>query len=703
MRRKILDKVSAATTYSKIITLLFFFSIGFLLLFAFLFYFIFNQEKKFHTHATAQYNNEVKALFNLNSEAYTSVISDITYWDEFVSFIHTRNLNWFNTSIANFIDAYKVDYIASYDLEGNFITKVSTSKIVTPKFIPQAVFKELYNKKFLKFYLKIPEGIVEVYGATVHPSSDPFKNKTKPSGYFFMVRLLDSNYFTNLEKISSSEIAFFDPKNFNDKDLSKTAIEYNLNDFSGQKIGSLLIERKINVDFETTKWLLFVAFFFFGITIVVYLYYAKKWSLKPLNLIKEILKTSSSGAIRELKHVKGEFYDIANLFEDNIYQKKQLEIAKKRAEESDLLKTSFLTNLSHEIRTPMNAIIGFTELLKNDQLPSAEKEEYMKVIHDSGDNLVSIIDDLVEMSKIDTNLIKPNFRSTDLDALMESVFQANKISIPQDKELEYKLINSSVKLIKRIIIDDVKFSEIVTNLIENAIKFTKKGFVIITYDVNLISKTITVTVKDSGVGIPKEFHQSIFKRFNRVENDFAIEVGGLGLGLSIANAYVELLGGKMHIQSEENVGSTFSFTVPFDFDTEYDKLMEGMKDLPERDDDDIVLIAEDDNINFMLFEKLMKNQKFRIIRANNGAEAVKAVTENPSIDLVLMDIKMPIMDGYEATVEIKKLRPDLPVIAQTAYSSSEEIEKIKESGFNGYIAKPIDKTKLFNLIASILS
>jgi signal transduction histidine kinase len=684
------------STFSKVISLITLVSAGLLVVVISLYFYTRVQEKEIFKSSNELYSNEIESLLKLNSDLYNSVIVDVTYWTEFVNFTKTKDLKWFNTSIASLIDTYKIEYLSVYTDKKEFITKVSTLKIKTKEFIPKEAFKRLYEKKIDKFYVKIPEGIVEVYGATIHPSDDPFKNKTNPSGYFFMVRLMDDDYFTNIEEICSSKIKFHTGKETANKTVFKIVP---LKDSNGKVVESLYFKRSYDIDFSITKRILLIIAIALVLSWLVYSFYAKKWSKLPVTLIKKILKDDDPSAISSLKNIRGEFRYIGVLFEENKNKTEQLEIAKAKAEESDNLKSSFLMNLSHEIRTPMNAILGFTDLLKNPDISEEEKKEYLDVINKSGNNLVEIIDDLVEMSKIDSNLIKPNDEFINLEELVYNQVKTLRI-LNKNKDVEFKFNEPKSSLNVNIITDGVKLKEILSNLILNAFKFTNEGFVILDCEINDQNQNITFKIQDSGIGIPDDFKENVFKRFSKISTKGISANEGLGLGLAISKAYIEMLGGKINFISQVGVGTTFMFSIPF-------KEAEGVKlekkafvPIISNDlgNEVIVLIAEDDNINYLLIEKIVKSFKCKVIRAKDGLEAVEICKSNSEIDLVLMDIRMPNLDGYEAFKKIREFNKELPIIAQTSYSFQEDLDKINELGFNGFISKPINKNKLYELI-----
>jgi CheY-like chemotaxis protein len=350
----------------------------------------------------------------------------------------------------------------------------------------------------------------------------------------------------------------------------------------------------------------------------------------------------------------------------------------------------------------MNAINGFTDLIINTDINETEKLEYLNVIEKSGKNLVSIIDDLIEMSKIDSNQITPNFTLVNLESCVNELYETIKVTIPK-KSIEFILIKSSLPAEFNIVTDDIKLKQVIINLLTNAIKFTDVGMVTFGYEIDEKNKLIHFTVRDTGLGIDENEHKNIFDRFKRVDSDVSIKVGGLGLGLAISKAYVELLGGTITLESKVGEGSTFYFSIPLQYaKVEHIMVRPINNHQITKSKNKLILIAEDDNINFLLFQKMMQHKNYEIIRAVNGREAVEVCLSNPNIDLVLMDIKMPIMTGYEAIEQIQPMRPDLTIIAQTAYSSSEDRAKIEEAGFTDYITKPLDRERLFELMTKYL-
>ncbi len=690
-------------TYPKILLLIFSSSVFFVVLYLALFYYTKQVEKQVFNNSMQQFTNEVNKLLLLDSKPIDVAIINDTGWDEFVDFMETKDTVWYNDNLANEIDTYNVDYLVAYDQNKNFVIHTTSPKIKSFDFIPKQAMTDLHNTELSRFYLKIPEGVVQVTGASIHPSEESKKNTAKPFGYFFVVRLLDKTYIEKLEELTSSQIQFVISAKDNVIGKHQIFTTIGLKDNQNRVVSMLLFARNFDVYFDNTMDILYFIIAAFFINFIVTLIYTKKWVFNPLGLITLILETGEKKAIKELSTTKGEFRYIGNLFEENNEQKTELIKSKLKAEESDRLKSSFLANLSHEIRTPMNAINGFTDLLINTKVKKEERLEYLKIIEKSGNNLVSIIDDLIEISKIESNQVTPNLTSINLEDCINELYETIKITIPKFKEIDFKVIENLRAVKHNIIADEIKLKQVLVNLVNNAIKFTDKGYVAFGYEVDEQNAKIVFKIQDTGIGIDKDKHQYVFDRFKRVDNKLSVQAGGLGLGLAISKAYVEMMGGTISLESAVDVGSVFSFSIPLQYDAAKRIIKRPTKITidPKGSEAKTILIAEDDNINFLLFQKIIKITNYNIIRAVNGQEAVDICSANPNIDLVFMDIKMPILNGFEALEKLKVIRPELIVVAQTAYSSSEDEVRIYNAGFHGYITKPINREKLFELLDDI--
>lgn len=373
--------------------------------------------------------------------------------------------------------------------------------------------------------------------------------------------------------------------------------------------------------------------------------------------------------------------------------------ARKKAEDSDNLKSAFLANLSHEIRTPMNAIVGFSTLLKDEGLSAEKRDNYISIIQNSSNHLLSIINDIIEISKIDTNQVVPNINSVKINLLLNEIFQIFSMS-SRETGIALELKKAEIPGELDIMTDEVKLRQVIINLLTNAFKFTENGKIEFGYEIN---NMLLFFVKDTGIGIDEKYHSLIFERFRQVENEISLNKGGSGLGLAISKAYVEMLGGKIYLESSLNSGSKFWFTIPLKINPASKAIIPALEEIRSVEKERAkILIAEDDDTNYFLLSEILLKHNFEVLRAKNGKIALESLSVTKNIDLVLMDIKMPVMDGFKTFNLIKKLYPKLPVIAQTAYALAEEEDRIIAAGFSGYIAKPINKEKLLKTITPFL-
>jgi PAS domain S-box-containing protein len=375
---------------------------------------------------------------------------------------------------------------------------------------------------------------------------------------------------------------------------------------------------------------------------------------------------------------------------------KELLIAKEKAEESDRLKTAFLHNITHEIRTPMNAIVGFSGLINDPALDAGERKRYADVITQSSKQLLSIITNIVNIATVEAGQEKIHLKKINLNSILRQVNDQYSLNAKKENiSLSFALALPDEEAF--ILTDEIKLKEVLDNLIGNALKFTLQGAVDFGYDIK--REFLEFHVKDTGIGIPEAKQPDIFKRFYQVEMDTDRRFGGSGLGLSISKAYVELLGGKIWLTSQPCMGSEFFFTIPYrKADSKDLDKKRKMRSPVKSEVVKTLLIAEDEDLNFLLLEKLLADTNVRIVRAVNGLEAVETCKSNQGIDLVLMDLKMPVVNGYDATRQILEYSPDLPVIIQTAYVNEADRNKVFECGCSDVICKPVDQELLISKI-----
>ncbi|MFA9370221.1 MAG: PAS domain S-box protein [Labilibaculum antarcticum] len=411
-----------------------------------------------------------------------------------------------------------------------------------------------------------------------------------------------------------------------------------------------------------------------------------------------------AASISAILNESGDIINYIKIGEDITLQKNteaELNIALEKALESDRLKSAFLANMSHEIRTPMNGILGFVNLLNEPNLSKSKIDKYSTIINKSGERLLNTINDIIDISKIEADEIIISNTETSINNVMEELHsffspEANQKGLSLDIEPSV----STEQLI--VITDSHKLHGILSNLIKNAIKYTEKGHITFGYTVK--EDFISFFVTDTGIGIPKDRLQAIFNRFEQADIEDRSAFEGSGLGLAISKAYTEMLGGEIFAESIEGKGSTFTFTIPY-----VGTIKEGTQQVPVNIDNDAVriknlnlLIVEDDDVSSELLKSTMQGLFKEIIFADNGKDAIKICRNNPELHLVLMDIKMPKMNGYDATKEIRTFNKDLVIIAQTAYAFHGDKEKAIEVGCNDYITKPINKASLLEIINKLL-
>jgi len=445
----------------------------------------------------------------------------------------------------------------------------------------------------------------------------------------------------------------------------------------------------------------------------------KEGKIKELNC--KFRATDKDGNIRwfidkgvALKNSKGVTTRLIGTISDITQQQKieeQLILSKEKAEEADTLKSAFLANMSHEIRTPMNGILGFSDLLKSEDTTEKERNSYIDIIHQSGKQLLNIINDILDISKIEVGQIQINEEDCSINDMLDELMGLFKPEIVDKKKLKLEIHKDLSDSDSVLLTDGVRLRQIMTNLINNALKFTSKGYIEFGYLLvpsdepgNKYKHYLQFYVKDTGIGIPYSKREIIFDRFRQSDESHTRKFGGTGLGLAISKGFAELLGGHIWHESMENSGSTFYFTTPYKIGSadRIHKIEAKFNSLYEWKNETI-LIVEDDEVSYKYLYKILEKTGLHILRAVTGNEAVDICDKHNEIKLVLMDIQLPGINGYQATEKIREFRPDLPIIAQTAHALPEDRQKSIESGCNDYISKPIKRQMLLAKINHFLS
>ena len=407
-----------------------------------------------------------------------------------------------------------------------------------------------------------------------------------------------------------------------------------------------------------------------------------------------------SALISPIYNDSGEITHLLAVKEDITEKKKilsELIRAKEKAEESDRLKTAFLQNMSHEIRTPLNGILGFADLLAYENISADQTRTYAHYILSSGNRLLKLINNILDISRIESGSFSLQTNPFMVNNLIKEAWQLFKLQADKNKiRFTYHLSLEDKESI--IVSDETRVNQIIVNLLSNAFKFTPTGSIDFGYKVQ--EKTLLFWVKDTGKGIAPEHQKRIFERFYQADMSISRDYEGAGLGLSISKGLVELLGGKMWLESQVGAGTTFYFTLPYN----------GTKKMPihtsksktsimQKNSRPVILVVEDDETSFLYLKTVLTLEKLEVLHASSGSEAIEMCRLHPEISLVLMDIKLPEMNGLEAVRKIREFRPDLPVVAQTAHAFSSDRQEALNAGCNDFITKPIPKNKLLEITA----
>lgn len=414
------------------------------------------------------------------------------------------------------------------------------------------------------------------------------------------------------------------------------------------------------------------------------------------------------GCIEDCQKSNALYFIALNNIQKQKSKEERLINAKEKAESQEKIKTSFLANMSHEIRTPMNSILGFSDLIQRSE-DKQERKQFLEIIKSSGRYLLNIINDVIDISKIESGLLDIKVQRVDINDLLSELTDIYR-SDPRLRSKDVEIL--SIKPLENkdalILSDKTRLRQILSNLMDNAVKFTHHGHIELGYQ--LIEKQkhdktphIQFFVKDSGLGIPKSDQKLIFDRFHQVrEGD---QAKGSGLGLPIVKALVTKLGGELSLDSENGKGSEFSFLIPY---LQRSKEMVKTKDsssnveAPELKGRHI-LIAEDVDANYKFVSAVLRKTNVKLTWVKNGRDAVDAVIENDKFDLILMDLRMPIMDGYKASEHIKTIQPKIPIVALTAFAVEGDMEKALEAGCDDYLTKPINIPDFFGKLKFYLT
>lgn len=413
----------------------------------------------------------------------------------------------------------------------------------------------------------------------------------------------------------------------------------------------------------------------------------------------DLLSEMSQKILKQNKELEMHYGDLERLVDERTLE---LKVARNKAVESDMLKSAFLANMSHEIRTPMNAIVGFTTLLKDESLSAADRNEYIEIVNSNSNTLLMLINDILDLSMIEANQLIIRKEVMGVNELLDHLYSTFSL-LNNKKNLSIRLNNELHNQEIQINSDNLRIKQILSNLLSNALKFTNEGVVELGLRMN--GKYLAFYVKDTGIGIQENDIETVFERFRKSEADDGIIYRGVGLGLSISRALAQLLGGNLTVESVFGKGSVFTFQLPV---TEISNESPVVLKMPVvvdagSNDEKNILVVEDEIANFMYLNKMLAKSNLKVFRAENGLEALKLLESGKYFPVILMDIKMPKMDGFEATKIIKSKNPDQIVIAVTAYARQEERLKFMEAGFNDYLTKPIKPDEFRSILRKYIS
>jgi len=528
------------------------------------------QQKDLVKLTTSQYGQAFESLLENSSAHYSQQVDDYTYWDDMCDFVKTGDPAWAEENLATIIRSYDVDHVLLIAPDDTtVIYSYPNEQEQIPFLIQNAkrLLKDLFRKRLLNtyFYDKASGRIGQIYAATIHPSNDQ-QRLTKPQGYFFIIKYWDIKFLQELERISSSELSVVldrKPIVFNDESVT---FYKKLNGYSGETLAYLQIVRpapylKLNHEFSKNVILIYAVS---AVLLLLIVFFSLYFLIgKPLRYLSSILK-GNKVLLPRLKLFGGEYVQIAEIIEKSITTQEELEKSKIRAEESDRLKSAFLANISHEIRTPMNAIMGFSQILPEQFNNKEQLKECTDIISQRCQDLLDIVNSMIDMSRINSGNLQIQSNSCDLDVLFDELRnQFEKIRLRSGKlNIEFNIHSKADRKLTLIVTDHSKLKEIFVHLLSNAFKFTNEG------KINAgcfedDNGEIVFFVTDTGKGIPKDKQTKIFDYFTRLNNELTDNMSGTGLGLAIVKGLIDLLEGKIWLESEPGKGSSFYFTVPY--------------------------------------------------------------------------------------------------------------------------------------------
>ncbi len=541
-----------------ILTLLFFAIITFIA------FHINNQKKKIFIQSNfSQIEKSINSAIAFEETRINQIVFDYTFWDEMVECIEQRDYKWAREIVDPVIITYNVSSASLFDISGNRVyTKCSSNASILDKYrYSKHIIDSLRTCRFIHYYDLTPLGIIDVYGATVHNSNDP-NRQAEPKGFFFIVRIIDNKYIKDLSDLTSTNVFFYNEKIPFSTEYKATIVK-SIKIINSNTYRYLYFEKDLPLIKQFNRFSIeLIGLFFIAMVgfIFAFLFLTTRWINRPLTIIEEALELDDIQRTKGLDRYGSEFVKIGRLISLYITQKKTLEDLKNKAEESDRLKSAFMANMSHEIRTPLNGIVGFSELLCSTNLTDESTENYRKIIRKCSNDLMKLISDILDYSKLESGqfiINKEDFSSETLFTELSNHYESKTETLIQ------KGIHLIFKKTGGVVVfnsDKQRIKQILINLISNSIKFTEHGAIEVDFYTD--GKNIIFTVMDTGIGISEEVQQVIFERFWQASQPKTKLYGGTGLGLALSKGLVELLGGKISVKSKLGYGSIFSIEIP---------------------------------------------------------------------------------------------------------------------------------------------
>jgi signal transduction histidine kinase/CheY-like chemotaxis protein len=656
------------------------------------------QERTIVVYNREQLEQRTHAIIAEQEERVHQIMSDYTYWDDFVNYLKTTDQKWAEANIATLISSFDFESVHIVNLNGKrlFSAFVDSLRIPETVLYKSDLLPELYSKRYISYVINVDDHFLMVQGATIHPTNDPQK-LTDPSGYFFAVKEWDVEMLQSMESISGCKVTIGDKDLLAKQDFGANSIQsaHVFKNWHGEESGTVVFSSELTlITLLKDSWrqmglLLVISVIGFLISLTVLL---GRLVSRPLRLVGEIVENEDLTKIPLLKKNSRDFERIGTLIEQFLKQKNDLVKAMQLAKASDQIKTDFLNNISHEVRTPLNGIVGASTLLTDDDIPKETREEMIGILNDSTRRLLRTITQYMDISLLSSDNMPCYPIETDLNTILDPILDEYKTAC-QQKDIQWIVQFPREHSLIKVLVDKLLLDKIINHLLDNAIKFTERGSVKFGYKIK--QSHLEFYVIDSGIGIDKSIQPKIFKNFSQEDTSNLRRYEGSGLGLAISLKSAQLMGGNIWFESEKGKGTSFYFSLPFESNQQvFEKVKQNDANKISQTNK-LVLIAEDDDSNYIMLSTLL--HKYFIVnteRVYNGKEAVDYCNLNLIPSLILMDIRMPVMDGYTATGLIKQSFPNLPIVAVTAFGMSGDEQRALESGCDGYISKPINTSVL---------